>query len=384
MMPIQAAKVGCNVRIRQLDVPLLVTTITLVAFGIMMVFSASYSYALSNMGDGMFFLTRIIRWALIGAAAMSFFAFLDYRIWKKLSNTIMVFSFILLVVVLTEIGTEINQAKRWIHVAGFSVMPSEIAKFAVILFMAASLERKKQHLHIFTQGILPYLFLGAACFFLIYRQPDFSTAVVLLGIIMVMLFVGGVRITHFLVLFAGVAALAGSFLLYVFASGQGYKTRRLVAYLDPWADPSDAGLQAIQSLLAIGSGGLTGKGIGNGIQKHLHLPEPHNDFIFSIIAEEMGFLGSVFLIVLFSVFVWRCTRIAVHAPDYFSCLVASGVAALVSIQVVINIGVATSLLPVTGIPLPFISYGGNALAVLMALTGILLNISMHANYHPGG
>lgn len=358
-----------------IDLTLLITTILLVAIGIVMVFSASYSYAMSNMGDGMFFLMRVLQWAAIGMAAMISFSMIHYQVWKKMANLLLLISVILLILVLTPIGSEINFARRWIIVAGLSIMPSEVTKFALIVFMAASIERKKEKLQTFDQGVVPYLFLGGVLFALVYRQPDFSTALVILFLIVIMMFIGGIRLSHFALLsFTGVGAVAG-FFSYILISGQGYKTRRLIAYLDPWADPSDSGLQTIQSLLAIGTGGLSGKGIGRSIQKHLHLPEPHNDFIFSIIAEEMGFLGSVIVIVLFAVFIWRCTVIAMNAPDQFGCLIAAGVASLVGIQVIINIGVATSLLPVTGIPLPFISFGGNALVVLMGLTGIMLNIS---------
>lgn len=360
---------------KSIDLTLLIVTFMLVCIGIMMVFSASYSYAMSNMGDGTYFLRRVIAAAAIGLFMMAVCSFINYRIWKKLALLMMVISFVLLVLVLTPLGTEINNARRWIHVAGLSITPAEIAKFSLIIYLAASLEKKKDQLLIFKKGILPYLLLAAAIFTLIYRQPDFSTSLVLVFITMLMIFVAGVRFSHFLLLaLTGSAAITG-FLGYILLAGQGYKTRRLTAFLDPWSDPSNTGLQAIQSLLAIGSGGFSGKGIGMSIQKHLHLPEPHNDFIFSIIAEEWGFLGSVFVLLLFAVFIWRCTVIAMNAPDQFGTLIATGLAGLVGIQAIINVGVATLMLPVTGIPLPFISFGGNSLVILLALTGVVLNIS---------
>jgi cell division protein FtsW len=358
-----------------MDLTLLITTILLVAIGIVMVFSSSYSYAMSNLGDGLYFLKRVIRWAALGTIALTFCSFLNYRVWRRLGTLLMLVSFILLILVLTPVGTEINHARRWINIAGFSLMPSEVTKFSIIIFMAASMERKKDAVKLFYQGVLPYLLMGSALFYLIYKQPDFSTSLVVFFVIIIMMFIGGIRISHFIALGVSAVGAVTAFIMYIFLSGQGYKTNRLTAYLDPWADPTDTGFQTIQSLLAIGSGGLTGKGIGRSIQKHLHLPEPHNDFIFSIIAEEIGFLGSAFVVLLFAIYIWRCTRIAMNAPDLFGCLVASGVTVLVSVQVIINIGVATSLLPVTGIPLPFISFGGNALLSLMALTGIILNIS---------
>ncbi len=360
---------------RGIDLTLLIVTFTLVAIGIIMVFSASYSFAMQSMGDGTYFLRRVIMWAVLGIVIMTVFSFINYRLWKKIALLLLVASFVLLVLVLTSLGTEINSARRWIHIAGFSLTPAEVTKFSLIIYLAASLEKKKEQLYSFYKGILPYLLIAGGLFMLIFKQPDFSTSLVIVFVTLLMLFVAGIRFSHFIILaMAGTGAVA-SFLTYIFLSGQGYKTRRLIAYLDPWADPSDAGLQAIQSLLAIGSGGIFGKGIGMSIQKHLHLPEPHNDFIFSIIAEELGFLGGMFVLILFALFIWRCAIIAINAPDQFGCLISAGLAGLVAVQVVINIGVATSLLPVTGIPLPFISFGGNSLVILLALTGIVLNIS---------
>jgi len=358
-----------------MDLTLLIVTFTLVSMGIMMVFSASYSYAMSNMGDGAYFLKRVIMWAVTGIIIMAVFSLVNYQLWKKIALPLMIISFVLLVLLLTPLGTEINNARRWIHIAGVSLTPAEVTKFALIIYLAASLEKKKEQLLTFDKGVVPYLLVAGSLFFLIYKQPDFSTSLVIVFITLLMMFIAGIRFSHFILLaMIGSGAIAG-FLSYILLTGQGYKTRRLTAYLDPWSDPSDTGFQAIQSLLAIGSGGISGKGIGMSIQKHLHLPEPHNDFIFSIIAEELGFLGSMFVLILFALFIWRCTVIAMNAPDQFGCLIAAGLAGLVAVQVIINVGVATSLLPVTGIPLPFISFGGNSLVILLALTGIVLNIS---------
>ncbi len=358
-----------------IDLTLLIVTFILVTIGIIMVFSASYSYAMSNWGDGAYFLKREIMWAAIGIAIMTVFSLINYRLWKKVAIILLAVSFILLILVFSPLGTEINNARRWIYIGGFSLTPAEVTKFSLIIYLAASLEKKKEQLYSFDKGVLPYLLIAIGLFALVFKQPDFSTSLVIVFITLLMLFVAGIKMSHFMVLtLTGTGAFA-SFLGYILFSGQGYKTRRLTAYLDPWSDPSDTGLQAIQSLLAIGSGGIFGKGIGMSIQKHLHLPEPHNDFIFSIIAEELGFLGGMFVLILFAMFIWRCTVIAINAPDQFGCLVSAGLAGLVGVQVVINVGVATSLLPVTGIPLPFISFGGNSLVILLALTGIVLNIS---------
>ncbi|RQD66912.1 MAG: putative lipid II flippase FtsW [Tindallia sp. MSAO_Bac2] len=360
-----------------IDIPLLTSTILLVIIGIIMVFSSSYSYALINNGDGAHYLKRVLMWSLLGSGALTFCCLCPYRIWARFSNLIMMGSLILLVLVLTPVGKEVNYAQRWIEVGGINIMPSEIAKAAIIFYMAATMEKNKHSIKTFRDGCLPHLLIGGIVFALVYQQPDFSTGLIILCIMMIMLFVGGVNMIHFTGLFATAVGGAAALFIYIFMSGQGYKARRLIAYLDPWADPLDAGLQTIQSLLAIGSGGVLGRGIGRSIQKHLYLPEPQNDFIFAIIGEEVGFMGATMVLLLFSLFIWRGACIAMNAPDLFSCLTATGITSVVAVQVIVNVGVATSLLPVTGIPLPFISYGGSALLVFMACTGVLLNISRY-------
>lgn len=359
------------------DFTIIVTVALLVTIGIIMIFSSSFSAAMVRQGDGYYFLKRILVWSAVGTFAMYFCAKINYKYWAKYANIILFVSIILLVLVLTPLGIEIHGAKRWIGVNAITIMPSEIAKFAVIIFVATSINRKKGKLDKFFQGVVPYLILAAIFFALIKEQPDFSTALVVVIIIISMVYVGGMKLSHFLgVVFTGIAGLTGG-LFYIFMSGKGYKARRITAFLDPWADPTDSGFQAIQSLLALGSGGLFGRGLGRSVQKHFYLPEPQNDFIFAIIGEELGFVGGLTIILLFMVLIWRGIRIAIHAPDLLSCLMATGIISMIIVQVTVNIAVATSSMPVTGIPLPFISYGGNALAIFMACMGILLNISKH-------
>ncbi len=366
-----------------IDIPLLTATILLVVVGIIMVFSSSYTYALSNTGDGAHYLKRVLMWAALGTIALTFCSAFPYRIWAKFSNLIMLAALILLVVVLTSAGKEVNYAQRWIEVGGITIMPSELAKAAVIFYMAATMEKNKHRIKTFRYGCVPHLLIGGIVFALVYQQPDFSTGLIIVSIMMIMLFVSGVNMIHFAGLSVmGVGSVVAA-LGYIFISGQGYKARRLIAYMDPWADPMDAGLQTVQSLLAIGSGGVAGRGIGRSIQKHLYLPEPQNDFIFAIIGEEVGFFGATLVLLLFAIFIWRGACIAMSAPDVFSCLTATGITSMVAIQVIVNVGVATSLLPVTGIPLPFISYGGSALLVMMACTGIMLNISKYTGIQGG-
>ncbi|AKL95626.1 stage V sporulation protein E [Clostridium aceticum] len=361
------------------DFTIIVTVALLVTTGIVMVFSSSFSYAMVVMGDGYYFLKRILIWAAIGTFAMNFCARVKYWKWSKYANVILLGSVILLILVLTPLGKEVNGAKRWIGVGSITVMPSEIAKFAAIIFISTSVTRKKEGMQTFLYGVIPYLLIAGMFFGLIYKQPDFSTAFVVVVVIISMIFVGGMKLSHFIGLAAsGFAALA-SMIGYIFISGAGYKAKRITAFIDPWADPSDSGFQAVQSLLALGSGGLFGRGLGRSVQKHFYLPEPQNDFIFAIIGEELGFIGGVAIMLLFMILIWRGIRIALNAPDLLSCLMATGITTMLIVQVVINIAVATSSMPVTGMPLPFISFGGNALVIFMACMGILLNISKYTN-----
>ncbi|MCC5911865.1 MAG: stage V sporulation protein E [Clostridiaceae bacterium] len=359
------------------DFTIIITVALLVMSGIIMVFSSSYSYSLVVLGDGYFYLKRILMWAIIGTFAMYFCAKFKYYKWPRYANAILLGSIVLLLLVLTPLGREVKGAQRWIGVGPITIMPSEIAKFAAIIFVSNSISKRKETLQYFIKGVVPYLLIAGMFFGLIYAQPDFSTAFVVVMIVVSMIFIGGMKLSHFIALGSvGVGALT-SMLVYIFASGAGYKARRITAFIDPWADPTDSGFQAVQSLLALGSGGLFGRGLGRSVQKHFYLPEPQNDFIFSIIGEELGFIGGVTIIILFTILIWRGIRIALSAPDLHSCLMATGITTMIIVQVIINIAVATSSMPVTGMPLPFISFGGNALVVFMACMGILLNISRY-------
>lgn len=360
------------------DSTLLLTTATLVTIGIIMVFSSSYSYAMVNFKDGYHFLKKVLMWATLGTCSMIFCAKVPYYKWSRYANILLLISLALLVLVLTPVGNEINGAKRWINI-GISIMPSEIAKFVAVIFVSTSIIRKRDKMQSFIYGVVPYLLLICLFFGLIYMQPDFSTAFVVAVVIMSMIFVGGMKMSHFVGLaLSGFSAICG-LLAYIVITGNSYKAKRITAFLDPWADPSNSGFQAVQSLLALGSGGLFGRGLGKSVQKHFYLPEPQNDFIFAIIGEELGFIGGVTVLLLFMIFIWRGVKIAINAPDLLGCIMATGFTSMVIIQVVINIAVATSSMPVTGMPLPFISFGGNALLIFMSGTGILLNISRYTN-----
>ncbi|HZK57157.1 MAG TPA: putative lipid II flippase FtsW [Clostridia bacterium] len=360
------------------DYILLLSVGVLVVIGIIMVFSSSYSYSLVKMNDGYYYLKRVLIWAVVGTFTMVSFSKINYRNWSKYANLIFVISIILLILVLTPLGIVRNDARRWLGAGKtLTFMPSDVAKLASIIFISTSISRKKEKMRNFVQGFLPYLLIMALYFGLIFKQPDFSTAFVLVVMIFIMVFVGGMKFSHFIALATGgLLGLAGMLTL-IFFTGKDYKAKRITAFLDPWQDSSDTGYQVIQSLLALGSGGIFGRGLGRSVQKHFYLPEPQNDFIFAIIGEELGFIGGAIVIILYAILIWRGIRIAINAPDVLGCVMATGVIAMIAVQVIINIAVATSSMPVTGMGLPFISYGGSSLVVFMASIGILLNISKH-------
>ncbi|MBB6217006.1 cell division protein FtsW [Anaerosolibacter carboniphilus] len=356
------------------DFTLMITVLILVVIGIIMVFSASYAYAYFRLGDGYHFLKRDLLWAVVGLCGMLATMNFDYWRYKKIAPLGFILSLVLLILVLTPLGIEYNGAKRWLGVGGFTVMPSEIAKICSIFFVAASLSNRPEKIKNFLKGVVPYLGIIGLYFGLIILQPNLSTAVTISAIIVSMMFVTGMRWGHLAFMGGG-----GVGLLVVMILAEPYRMRRLTGFLDPFADARDTGYQVIQSLLALGSGGLFGVGLGKSIQKYLYIPEPQNDFIFAIIGEELGFIGCVAVIILYLLLIWRGVRIAINAPDLFSCLIATGITAMVAVQVIINIAVATSSMPVTGIPLPFISWGGTSLAIFMTAIGVMLNISRYAN-----
>jgi len=355
------------------DFTLLITVLLLVVIGIIMVFSSSFYYSYNNFNkDSFHFLKRNLIWALIGCAGMFFAMNFKYTRYKKLAFPGLLISIGLLILVLTPLGVEVNGAKRWIAIGGQTIMPGEIAKLCVIIFVSNSLSKNINNINSFFKGIFPYLMIIALYFGLIILQPNLSTAVTIALIVMAILFVAGIRWTH--LIFLGSTGI-GFIALMIFL--EPYRMKRITGFLDPFADAKGSGYQVIQSLLALGSGGIFGVGLGRSIQNKLYIPEPQNDFIFATIGEELGFIGCVFVILLFILLIWRGIRIAIHSPDLFGCLLATGITAMIAIQVMINIAVATSSMPVTGIPLPFISFGGNSLVIFMTAIGIMLNISKH-------
>lgn len=363
-----------KLKLKSGDFWLMLFTLMLVLFGLIMVFSASYYSSISQDGNPYSYLVRHGAWVVFGLVAMAFGALFDYRKYKKCALPILIVSVILLVLVLTPLGQTTNGATRWIKVGPVTLMPGEIAKIAAIIFVAWFLSEDASRIKSLKRGILPLLGIIAVYGALIVKQPNLSTAITVCGIIIAMMLVAGLKWRY--VATAGGIGIVGILSIVIFMKDT-YWYNRLTSFTDPFQDALGDGYQAVQSLLALGSGGLFGVGLGKSVQKNLYLPEPQNDFILAIIGEELGYIGVLLLIALYCLFIWRGIHIALNAPDQFGLLLASGIVLMVAIQVILNIAVVTSSMPPTGINLPFISYGGNALLIFMFSAGVLLNISRH-------
>lgn len=357
------------------DFLLVALTMILVIFGVIMVFSSSYYSSINEKGSPYGYLIRDIFWALLGFAAMIFTTLFDYRRYKKIAVPLLILSIVLLIALLIPgIGYTSNMATRWIKIGPITVMPGEIAKMAAIIFVAWYFSRRPEWIRSFFKGILPLFLLCGVFAGLILKQPNLSTAITICAIIILMMFVAGMNWGYcFGLVGTGVAGVLG---LLVIAPDSEWAAR-MTSFRDPFADPLGDGYQVVQSLLAMGSGGLFGVGLGKSIQKNLYLPEPQNDFILAIIGEELGFIGIIVLLIVYAALIWRGIHIAVNAPDQFGMMLASGIVIMIAIQVILNVAVVTSSMPATGITLPLVSYGGNALLLFMAAIGILLNISRH-------
>jgi cell division protein FtsW len=363
------------IRSSSLDFTFLAVVLLLLAIGLVMVFSSSspmaYASAMTHH-DSFYYFKRQFVWAILGLGAMFFMSEYDYKKLGPRAPLILLVSIILLVLV-ALIGTEVNGAKRWLGItSSFGFQPSEFAKIAVVIFFSYSLSRNKDNLKYFWSGLIPYLAIVGIFAALLLLEPHLSCTL-LIGITSVLiLFAAGAKFGHFLILGAPVlAALAGIIIV------SPYRRDRLFAFMNPFSDPLGKGYQIIQSLFAIGSGGIFGLGLGQSRQKYLYLPEPQNDFIFSILCEEMGLFGAAVVIILFVVLIWRGIRIALKAGDLFGSLLAFGFTSLIAVQAFINIAVVTSSVPATGMPLPFFSYGGTSLLFTLASMGIVLNVSKH-------
>ena len=350
---------------------LLLIVFALVGTGIVMVYSSSSISADTKFGDSIHFLKRQSCFALIGLLLMFFVMNIRYQVLQRLVYPIIIISFLLLILVLIPgIGTTIGGSTRWFRIGPLSFQPSELAKLALVIFLAYSLSKKEKAIKSFSIGFLPHLIVTLVMSGLVLLQPDFGAAMILLFLFFILMFAAGTKI-RYLTSLLGVMSVGCYFLI----TCVGYRLDRITAYLNPWEDPTATGFQIIQSFLAFGSGGLWGAGLGNGKQKLFYLPEPHTDFICSIIGEELGFIGVLLVIILFITLFFCGLKIALKAPDLLGTYLALGITSLISLHAVINLGVVMGLLPTKGSTLHFISYGGTSLVVNLIGIGILLNIS---------
>lgn len=353
----------------KIDLIVFTAVIVLLSIGLVMVFSASSVMGINDFRDPHYYVKKQTLWALVGLLLMYVAANVDYHIYQYLALPGLLIAIVLLILVLL-IGEDIGGAKRWIDLGLINLQPSEVAKLAMVNYTAVYISTKRGRIRRFFTGLLPLLvFLGIQCG-LIIQEPDFGTAMTMAFTVIIILFAGGAHLGQLLAL--GCLAIPGVYYLVKF---EPYRMKRLMAFLDPWADPTGAGWNVIQSLTAIGSGGFFGLGLGNSRQKFSYLPEHHTDFIYAILCEELGFIGGMLVLLLFFVIAWRGLRIALNAPDLFGSLLAIGLTSTIGFQALLNIGVVTGTLPVTGITLPFISYGGSSLLISLASVGVLLNIS---------
>ncbi|MBI5137550.1 MAG: putative lipid II flippase FtsW [Nitrospirae bacterium] len=347
-------------------------TLLLLGIGVAMIYSASAPRALSTYGSTWHFAMRQGVWVGLGMVALLLGARVDYRIWEKLSGPMLVVLGVLLALVLVPgVGVAAGGARRWLGVGGFTLQPSELAKFVCAAYMAAYLAH---HGHDFRHGgmgpvVRPILVLGMVLG-LIVVEPDLGNAVAICAVAACLMFVAGLGWRYIAPLGA---LMAGAMALAIWL--EPYRIKRVTSYLDPWADPTGSGFQVVQSFLAFGSGGITGLGLGEGRQKLFYLPEAHTDFIFSVIGEELGLVGALCVVLLFALFAWRGLIIAREAADPFGRYLALALTMMVVLQALINMGVTVGVLPNKGLPLPFISYGGSALLVNLFVVGVLLNIS---------
>lgn len=356
-----------------MDLYFMAAVYILLAFGLLMVLSASspIAYASSSTGnDSFYYFKKQLLWAVVGSIFMFVAANLKYETIKKWSSLALAVSIVLLVMVLIPgIGRKINDARRWIYLGPFNFQPSEVAKIGMIMFFSYSLSKNYKNLKHFSVFIMYIVIIGVVSA-IIMLQPHFSCTMLIVMTAMIMLFVAGAKLSHFGLL--AVPAVLGIGALIIKAP---YRLARVTTFMDPFKDIQGSGWQIVQSLYAIGSGGIFGAGLGQSRQKYMNIPEPQNDFIFSILAEEFGLFGTILVIALFTFLIVRGVKIALNAPDLFGTLITTGIITMIAIQALVNIAVVTSSIPVTGMPLPFFSYGGTALAITLVEMGIVLNVS---------
>ncbi len=360
---------------KSIDWILLIFIIVLVLIGFMMVFSSSYPDGYYNFGgNGFYFFEKQLIAGIIGIIVMFIASFVNYRIYRKLNIVFLFFSIIAGISLFTAYGTEANGAQRWINIGPMTLQPSEIIKVSSIIYLAYLLEKKNKVIHKFKGGFVPVVFWIVFFGGLIVIQKDLSTSMVLVLTLGIMFFVSGANLFYILI---SLGLLGGA--SYYLIMQEQYRIDRVLSFLDPFKYKLSIGWQVVQSLYAFGTGGLIGTGLGQSRQKFFYIPEPYNDFIFSIIGEEVGYIGAILVIVCYIIVIWRGLRISINADDLFGAYIATGITSLIGIQAFIHIAVVTSSMPPTGIALPFISAGGTSLVILLGSIGILLNISKHAD-----
>lgn len=358
----------------QSDKWLFLATLALVCVSVVMVYSASAVLALERFQQPYLFVTKQLMWAMLGIAVLSLVMRIDYRTYRNETLVWALLGGVGLLLVAVLFSAPINGSRRWFSIGPLGIQPSELAKIVAILFTAMILERRMHRVDELKYSLLPIGIVVGALVGLILIEPDLGTAVSLLAVVGLMIFVAGLSYRY--IIGAVLLALPA---LYVLVWSAEYRRRRLLAFMDPWADPLGDGFQIIQSMIAIGTGGVTGKGLMGGVQKLFYLPEPHTDFIFAVISEELGLVGATLIVACFCVIAWRGLRAATHAPDAFGAFLAIGLTMMIVLQAFVNISVVMGLLPTKGITLPLVSNGGSSLLVNLLAMGVLLNISQHAS-----
>lgn len=362
---------------RSVDVTMPVIMVLLLQCGLLTLFSATFYKAIHSSGDSLLEVKRQLIGIGLGAVLMIVTSKIPYHFWQQPKIVILslILSFALLVlVIIPGVGVYLNGSRRWLNIAGLSFQPSEMAKIASVLYLSSTLSFRWKQIKKLWTGIVPLLIVPALMFLVILQQPNLSTAGSIMIVAVLMMLIAGAPWKHLSLMGAG-----GLVVGFLYAWTEPYRRERLLSFRNPFAQMSDEGYQLAQSLIAIGSGGLFGRGLGQGRQKYAYLPYPESDFIFAIIGEDFGLLGCILVILLFVAFTFAGMRIAVNAPDRYGCLLASGLTALISVQAFINIGVVVGVLPTTGLPLPFFSAGGTSISMLMAAVGIILNVSRGEN-----
>lgn len=353
------------------DIQLLFPVLFLVGIGVVMVYSASSALALKKFGTDYFFLKKQAFFALLGIIVLVVCRHFPYRLYRQLSYPLLLLSLLFLIaVLLPQFGVNAGGASRWLRIGRLTFQPSELARIALVIYLAYSLEKKADQVKNFSVGFLPHVLIMVIFASLIFKQPDFGSVIILGALTGLMLFIGGVRITHLATAIAVLMPIG----IYLLMSAE-YRWKRFLGFLDPWKYPADEGYQIVHSLMAFGTGGIWGAGIGKGYQKLFYLPEPHTDFIFSVIGEELGLIGILTIIGLYAWIIIRGIQIAKTTEDCFGSFLAVGLTVAMGLQIVVNMCVALGLLPTKGLTLPFLSYGGTSLLLNMASIGILMNIS---------